>query len=262
MSIVRKSMQQLSIKKDFVAENDLGFKNLVVSGCSFTYTSHQSGPPTTWPYYLRDLANISHVFSCAVPGAGNYFISQSTIWGLENKKLLPEQTLIVVMWSGNDREDEIFSYEAIDQFSNFTYQFTDKVCHGLTGSPTRDGDGNTNWFGYKDIHKFKTHESRAVENAIWIIGLKRYLDALNFRSVFVKFLDPIYPNRTQNFDIANFLPDPIKTTYNAVMDPVQDPYSFCLKRSLLGDDDLHPSPDGHLAWTREILLPYLNKKFQ
>ena len=45
------------------------------------------------------------------------------------------------------------------------------------------------------------------------------------------------------------------------MDPVQDLYSFCLKRMLLSDDDFHPAPDGHLAWTKDALLPYCKNKF-
>jgi hypothetical protein len=260
MVISIKSMQEHSVKQGFDSVTDLGFKNLVVGGCSFTCTSG-GGRPVSWPYYFRDLASIQKVFSCAIPGAGNYFISQSIIWGLETKKLPPDQTLVVVMWSGHDREDEIFSSETIDNDSNYVYQFTDNVCHGLTGGSTRDGDGNTRWFGYRDIHKFKNFESRAIENAIWKIQLKRYLDGCGYQSIFVDFLDPAIPNRSNNFDIVKFLPDTIKATYNLIMDPVQDIYSFCIKRMLLSKDDVHPSPDGNLAWTREVLLPYCRNKF-
>lgn len=261
MPIMYESMQKHNIKRNFETTVDLGFKNLVVGGCSFTVTSNGDTVPTTWPYYLRDLASIREVFSCAIPGAGNYFISQSIMWGIETKKLHPDDTLIVVMWSGNNREDEIFSSDAIDSDSNFVYQFTDKVCHGLTGQATRNGDGNTQWFGYRDIHKFKSFESRSIENAIWKIGLKRYLNGLGYQSIFVNFLNPAFPSRTNDFDIVKFLPDTIKTTYSSIMDPLQDMYSFCLKKMLLGDDDFHPSPDGHLAWTRDVLLPYCKIKF-
>jgi hypothetical protein len=261
MPVMYESMQRHHIKRNFEPVVDLGFKNLVVGGCSFTHTYSKSTGPTTWPYYLRDLASIREVFSCAMPGAGNYFISQSVIWGLETKKLPTDETLVIVMWSGHDREDEIFSSDAIDSDSNFVYQFTDKVCHGIPGAPTRNGDGNTQWFGYRDIYKFKSVESRAVENAVWKIGLKGYLDALGYQSIFVNFLDPAFPNRTNDFDIVKFLPDTVKTTYNSIIDPVQDIYSFCLKRMLLGDDNFHPSPNGHLAWARDALLPYCKNKF-
>ena len=69
------------------------------------------------------------------------------------------------------------------------------------------------------------------------------------------------PNITDHFYIFKFLPDTIKTTYNEIMDPVQDMYSFCLKKMLLSDDNFHPSPDGHLAWTKDVLLPYFKIKF-
>jgi lysophospholipase L1-like esterase len=35
------------------------------------------------------------------------------------------------------------------------------------------------------------------------------------------------------------------------------PYEFAVKNDMLADDDFHPSPDGHLNWTREVLLPKL-----
>jgi len=254
-SIHIQSMETQKIEKQFDKIVDLGFDNLVVGGCSFTYTN-PSQVPTTWPYYFRDLAGFKQVYSCAMPGAGNNFISQSMVWGLETKKLSPETTMVVVMWSGHDREDAIFSSDAIDNSANYVYNFTDNVCHGTTGGSSRNGDGNTRWFGYRDIHKYKSFESRAVENAIWKIQLKKYLDASGYKSIFVDFLDPSVPNRTANFDIVKFLPDTIKETYISIMDQMQNIYSFSLKRMLLTDDDFHVSPDGNLAWTREILIPY------
>jgi len=254
-SIHIQSMQTQNVSKQFDKVIDLDFDNLVVGGCSFTYTNHTK-VPTSWPYYLRDLAGFKQVYSCAMPGAGNNFISKSIVWGLENSNLSPEETLIVVMWSGHDREDGIFSSDAIDKGANFVYNYTDNVCHGSTGGPNREGDMTLHWWGYRDIHKYKSLESRAVENAIWKIQMKKYLDASGYRSIFVDFLDPSVPNRSENFDIVKFLPDTIKEAYTAIMDPIQDIYSFCLKRMLISDDDFHPSPDGNLAWTREILIPY------
>ena len=254
-SIHIQSMQTRKIEKQFDKIVDLGCDNLVVGGCSFTYTN-PSQVPTTWPYYFRDLAGFKQVYSCAMPGAGNNFISQSMVWGLESKKLSPETTMVVVMWSGHDREDAIFSSDAVDKGANFVYNYTDNVCNGTTGGPGREGDMTLHWWGYRDIHKYKSLESRAVENAIWKIQLKRYLDAGGYKSIFVDFLDPSVPNRTENFDIVKFLPDTIKETYISIMDQMQDIYSFSLKRMLLSDDDFHPSADGNLAWTREILIPY------
>ena len=142
------------------------------------------------------------------------------------------------------------------ELANFVYNYTDSASYGTSGGPYREGDSNIGWYGYKDIHKFKSLESRAVENAIWKIQLKRYLDASGYCSIFVDFLDPAVPNRTDNFDIVQFLPDTIKDAYISVMDQLQDIYSFSLKRMLISDDDFHPSPDGNLAWTKEILIPY------
>ena len=40
----------------------------------------------------------------------------------------------------------------------------------------------------------------------------------------------------------------------------QNFYRFCLYHNLMSEDDFHPSPDGHLTWTRECLLPSLVDK--
>jgi hypothetical protein len=193
------------------------YKKIITCGCSFSDPS----TPFTWVNLLeRNLKRINSelVFDHrGLSSQGNQLIQKKTVHAIHkalSEGYKPEEICVFVMWSGHDREDEIFSFDAIDNNANFVYQFTDKVCHVSTGGTTREGDGNSRWFGYRDIHKFKSLESRAVENAIWKIGLKRYLDALGYQSIFVNFLDPTFPNRSDNFDIVKFLPDPINTTYS------------------------------------------------
>ena len=36
-----------------------------------------------------------------------------------------------------------------------------------------------------------------------------------------------------------------------------DLHTWALKNDQLTSDDFHPSPDGHLEWTRKVLLPKL-----
>ena len=254
--VVCKSMQNGTVNKVFDPIINLGFDNLIVGGCSY---SHQTGDvPISWPYYLRDLAGFKKVFLCSVPGAGNYHISQSIIWGIENLKPDPTKTLVAIMWSGYNREDEIFDASAIDHTYPWNYKYTDNVYHGLTGgTDLQNSWSNVNMFFFRDITKLKSKESRAVENSIWMISLKRYLDALGYKSIFMHYLDPKIPNRTDDFIIKDFLPEKIWDTLTQITNNIQDPYSFCLKHLLLSTDEFHPSPDGYLKWTREILLPYL-----
>ena len=36
-----------------------------------------------------------------------------------------------------------------------------------------------------------------------------------------------------------------------------DLYSFALRNQMMEDDEYHPSPNGHLEFTKQILLPEL-----
>jgi hypothetical protein len=250
----------MQVKRTFDPEVKLGFDNLVVSGCSFTHQFMETS--TSWPYYLKDLAGFDELFSCALSGAGNYHISQSVIWTIENLKPDPAKTLVAVMWSGYDRDDDILDASAIDQEFPWAYRYTDTVYSGMTGgSDAQNSWSNVKMFFFRDLAKLKSKESRAVENSIWMISLKRYLDALGYQSVFMHYLDRTLPSRTNDFRIDNLLPKPISDTLKSITDAVQDPYSFCLKRSLLSEDDFHPTPDGYLSWTREVLIPHLKSKY-
>ena len=46
-----------------------------------------------------------------------------------------------------------------------------------------------------------------------------------------------------------------------MMENIIDPYTWALKHHFLWTDDFHPSPDGHLNWTKYVLLPHLQSRF-
>jgi hypothetical protein len=239
-------------------DHDFGLDNLIVSGCSFT--NYESTVPTKWPSYLANLGNFKNLYNCGFPGAGNYHVAQALKWCIELHRPDPVTSLVVVMWSGMDRDDAILAEHAIDSAHPWKFRFAPEVHSGITAGLSQYAWSNSNWFFFRDIGKLKSPQSRAVENFLYIIGLKRYLDGLGYDSVFVNYLDPDVPHRGKDFDIRPFLPDVCCSTLAEVMDPIIDPYHFCLQRGLLGEDDFHPSPDGHLAWTREHLIPYLKTK--
>jgi len=49
MPLIHKSMEKRLVKQNFDSVVNLGFKNLVVGGCSFTHTIAGISVPTTWP---------------------------------------------------------------------------------------------------------------------------------------------------------------------------------------------------------------------
>ena len=103
------------IKKQFDTVHDFGIKNLIVSGCSFTYNNHETSA-STWPYYLKDLGGFDQVLDCSMPGAGNYHIASSLQWAIEMQNPDPTNSLVIVMWSGNDRDDYICPQSIITDY--------------------------------------------------------------------------------------------------------------------------------------------------
>jgi len=245
------------IKKQFDTVYKIGFKNLIVSGCSFTYNNHNS-TATTWPYYLRDLGGFDQLFDCSLPGAGNYHIANSLQWALENDCPPGDDSLVVVMWSGCDRDDYICPSSNDDKKYPFSFNYGDSVISGITGGI--DGNGNT-IDGLTALGQTKTLESRAIENYLYINSLWHYLKSSGYKFIFLNFLDSDFPSRTQQFDITKYLPTTIKNQYNSMISDIPPLYNWALKNDLLCDDLFHPTPDGHLDWSRKILLPKMQTIF-
>lgn len=250
-------MTPSAIPKQFDCLIDLGYKNLIASGCSFTYNNHASAL-VTWPLYLRDLGGFSQAIDLALPGAGNRHIASSTQWYLENNDLDPIDTLVIVMWSGNDRDDDIVSHEHINDYPMRFYYEPTVVTAMSTGAAEKNvGNVSEDYWYLKQ--KYKTHKSRAIENYLYISGLYHYLRSRQYKFLFLHYLDREVPNRTVDFDIRRHLPSNLKSKLDSMVNTkVENIYKWCIRRDFLDDDDFHPSPDGHLSWTQEVLLPFLS----
>jgi hypothetical protein len=244
------------IKKQFDTVHNFGVKNLIVSGCSFTYNNHESAA-VTWPYYLKDLGNFTEVLDCSLPGAGNGHISNSLQWALENTPT--NDSLIVVMWSGNDRDDYISPRSNINNYP-FQFHYSKNTVTGITGGSDDQSKGNT-ICGFKEFAQTKTPESRAIENYLYILGLWNYLTVNKYKFVFLDYIDRSLPSRTKDFEIQEYLPETAKTKLDSMITQMPTPYEWAIKNNLLISDDFHPSPDGHLDWTKQVLLPYLQTQF-
>jgi hypothetical protein len=248
-----------NIKKQFDTVYNLGIKNLIVSGCSFTYNNHED-VAVAWPYYLKDLGGFDTVFDCSLPGAGNHHISNALIWGLESDRPDPSKSLVVVMWSGCDRDDCILPKSIVNNKYPFLFSYSDTVYTGITGgqSARASGNGSAN---LKNLGLDKTPESRAIENYLYFLNTWHYLKNSQYKFVFLKFLNTEYPSRTKHFDIRPYLPKFAQKNLDQMITDITDPYSYALKNDLLWTDDFHPSPDGHLLWTKDVLLPELKTIF-
>ena len=250
--------QRPKIQKQFETVFDFSIKNLIVSGCSFTHNNSMSAS-VAWPYYLRDLGGFENVFDTSLPAAGNYHISNSLIWALESESIHPEQSLVIVMWSGNDRDDWITPGSNINHYP-FEFKYSDNVMSAITGGALAESQGNTK-IQHKDFFAIQDKESRAIKNYLFITNTWHYLQNKGFRFVFLNFLNPELSSRTGHFDIKKYLPKKQCKNLDHMMENIIDPYTWALKHHFLWTDDFHPSPDGHLNWTKYVLLPHLQSRF-
>jgi hypothetical protein len=246
------------INKQFDTAYDFGFKNLIVSGCSFTFNNHES-IAISWPYYLRDMGGFDQVFDCSMPGAGNYHISNSLIWGLENDRPDPKNSLVIVMWSGNDRDDYIGPVSQDNGYFPFKFHYSEKTISGITGGSNPVARGNTPDL-FKKFTLCKTLESRAIENYLYISHTWHYLKSSGFKFMFLEFLKSDLPSRTSHFDIKQYLPVNVGKKLDSMMENITDPYTWALKHNLLASDDFHPSPDGQLSWSKNVLCPHMSQR--
>lgn len=252
-------MKTRSIPKQFETQIELGYKNLLVSGCSFTYNNSDEHS-CTWPYYLRDLGGFDTVYDCSLPAAGNQHIHNSLIYAIDQHQFDSAETFVIVLWSGNDRDDVLCNSDQLSAGS-FRYFYDTKVELGYSGG-TADGCGGNLPVALTDqLKTIKSVKSRAVENYIYISGLYNFLSNLNYPFLMLEYRDFALPARDQNFDLREHLPPQLVQRVDTMITNADENfYRFCVRNDYLSGDDYHPTPNGHLSWTREILLPMLSKK--
>lgn len=252
-------MKTRNIAKQFDTMHDFGIRDLIVAGCSFSYNNHEHSA-CAWPYYLRDLGGFDTVYDFSMVGGGNRHICNAMIYELEQQNLDLDQALIVVQWAGHDRDDYIVDPSAIDLGYPFQYHYDAKAWVGITGGQEIANFVDPN--PISSVKKIKNHTCRAIENFITIRSLDTYLRWRGCRYVFFEYRDYSLPGRDANFDPRPLLPDSIHRIYDDMMTTMPENfYRFCLYHDLMMPDDFHPSPDGHLAYTRQILLPKLVDMF-
>jgi hypothetical protein len=200
------------------------------------------------------------VYDTSLPGCGNYHIASSLQLALELEPLDPKESLVIVMWSGNDRDD----YLCPDSNDNGEYpcefRYSKNVITGITGGSNPISIGNTKQ-GLRALADTKTLESRAYENYLLTIGLKNYLENNEYGYIFLDYIDRSLPSRTWDFPIEKHLPKSLAEKYKNSKTNIVSPNTFALKNDLCHLDDFHPSPNGHLAWTRQVLIPHLKTLF-
>ena len=238
------SVKTRNIGKVFSQTHTTRFKNLLVSGCSFTYNNSDSNI-CTWPYYLRDLAGFDNVYDVSQSGTGSNHIFNSVVYECETNPFVdPSNTLIIVMWSGLTRTD-IIAEQSVTKDWHFmsNYCFDSKFATLSIFNQATDRTAIDELC--KQYKKIVSPNAQIIESLIKVQALRHYLKSKGFNFVFLSWMDP-------EQELAR-----VNTTLTMVTDPVPYLDGFARKHTLR-EPDGHPSPDGHLAWTRECLIPYLS----
>lgn len=205
----------------------------------------------TWPQYLRDLLDIPNVIDTSASGAGNRHIHDATILALETRSDLQAQdTLVVVMWSGWDRDDFIAVPQAIHSANTDTYWYSDAaVCASTRGM---GGDRNT-VISLDAVQKIKDPYTRSLENFALVRSLRSYCEHRGFSTVFTQ-----HSARAdeQWFDPAQCLPLDLQPQWSSLFD------IGCRLGDMAQDtiDGSHPTAQWHYTWTQAVLVSWLITK--
>lgn len=239
-----------NIQRQFTQTHTSAYKNLLVSGCSFTWNNSEQHV-CSWPYYLRDIVRFDQVFDCSQSGAGSNHIFNSTINEIETNPAIDNQnTLVLIMWSGLARTDMIATKDvtrARHHMSN--YEFDSKFA---TLSIFNNATKNTHLDQLcRDYKKIVDSDAQIYESVLKIIALNAYLSHKGYEFLFASWKDPIP-------DLDRIGATTTKTVLS-MLDSVPYLGDYADKKQLK-EPDGHPSPDGYLEWTRNCLIPVLENK--
>lgn len=237
-----------AIAKQFNTTHSSRYKNILVSGCSFTYNNSEIHA-CSWPYYLRDLTGFEQVYDCSQSGAGSNHIFNSVINEIEtNPDIDSDNTLVIIMWSGLSRTDVIATNNITrpwHDMSNYDFdqKFSTLSIFGQT-SETQSPIGNL-CLQYK---KLIDGDAQIYESCLKIIALESYLKQKGFSFVFLSWQNP-----QPELERVSIGP-----TIKSKLENIEYLREFSIARDQT-EPCGHPTPDAYLSWTREKLLPYLDK---
>ena len=242
-------------------------KNLVVSGCSFTDDSQQP----TWVKSVADIYKVTY-HNLARGGAGNSYICNSVIDHLETGVYNPEETLVLVMWSGTSRKDIRVSEKYWNKLKYY-FKFKSAENNYYVGSC---GTGNA-WQDNKDtraLFEMQYLSSDAVslcnDSVRHFINLENYLKSHNYKFKFTGFYnlwkssvndlvyvsdvgEPLLGKYAQEFNLTNWFF--IDENRNSL-------WEFAKQHNMKDDHGWHPSAEAHKLYAENIVVPTIEGYFK
>lgn len=218
---------------------------LVTSGCSFTSSTSTLDCASSWPGYVRDRCKFDYAVDWSYPGAGNLYISDSIIEYIKSlSDIQKKNVFVIVMWSGLDREEEIFTCTKQPCINNLSYQAK-----------------KTN---------LRSKQQQTLDSYNYIFKTKEYLEANNIPFAFTFFTNVLSPpylpirDRTHKFD--SFLDAEMLSRVRGLSWAPPNTkdflYDFSFYHNYLDQspDMYHPNSNCVLDWTDSVLLPSLEQQ--
>jgi len=230
-------------------------KILLTSGCSFTE------PDYSWAYQLSSTLNIP-IKNYAQASRGNGFISRTIIYGVQEllKTYEPNNLLVGIMWSCSDRNETFFidvDNSLIDSDSNRNpFKFIEE-------SKPRWVSFNPHWHDKLSrmyFHNFYDFIGSQINTLEHILRTQWFLQKYNIDYFMATISNNTLPQGiTVEFEEVKYLYDMID--FSKFLDK-RDCLDWCKNHSVIPfivQDDMHPSSDHHKQYTKEVVLPFINK---
>jgi hypothetical protein len=241
--------------------------NLVVNGCSFTKGN-------TWAQSVSNALNPTNYKNLAQSGAGNFYISNSTIDYLSTSNLDPTKTLVIIMWSGSGRKDIRISgewyYHLNDQYSYQAKSFNgdEDEYYLFSGGLSNSWIANsTTKKVFQWAYKLSSPVTLCKDTLVHIVNLEHYLKEHGYQYRFAGYVnqwsDSIdHSPLSGDYSIGYFLKD-IAMYKNYSFDNwiFVDQERNCLGEfaSKLNELDTtsHPTSTAHRVFAEQIIIPAL-----
>jgi hypothetical protein len=240
---------------------------LVVSGCSFTVPTHEYD---SWPKLLANQLNIHTLHNMAIGGAGNYYIKNSVIDAIEKFNTVPENTLVLVMWSGISRADVRISQEFYDYLYEKNYSAKMSIAQSPECCYVLSGGINNSWqelpelqLLFKNFYLYSDRESLVKSSLDCFRDLENYLIVNNYKYRFLNFQNfwnPQNPLPVDNNFLLGDINKHIQDTSSWIFNDSTSSngfYEFAKSKNQLDSDAWHPAPGAHKLFVEEIVFPKL-----
>jgi hypothetical protein len=227
-------------------------KILVTSGCSFTSSTLQLDTAASWPGYIVDRCRFGQGIDYSYPGADNEYIGDSILYHFDQ---VPDSEIkkymVIIMWTRiATKTGLIVATEKI--ISNDVF----KTMHL----------GNTIYERITDNNNISSQEI-ATQSVKKMLEVFSYLKRRKISFVFTIYSNIIFPpfsRWSKAFYIADNVDSLLLTELQSLpWIPLQHRNFLCdyaFENNYLSEDGFHPTVEGNLFWTDNILLPSMQKQ--